>query len=198
MAAARSLNLLTVHKTLLPYVMILLTLACGFLAPIPSANIWSKGYLTIYGPFLLLGSMFYLCEQKQIRFVLFALFTALVFYQYFRLIATYQTAWLDAHFAILAFLVFLAAWASLRRITYAAPLVLLLSDLTYAVYLFHNWLFEYAKRVLARLNIAIVNPDIQALIVLLVVCFLMVKYVEKPFIRLGRTLLRDRKAQSGT
>jgi len=68
-------------------------------------------------------------------------------------------------------------------------LVLLLSDMTYAVYLFHNWVFEYAKNGLAQFDISVLHPDVQALIVLLIVCFIMVRYVEKPGIQVGRIIL---------
>lgn len=189
MAAARSLNLMTNHKKGLPYLMVAATIACGLIAPIPSVDIWSKGYFTIYGPFLFLGSMFYLCEKKQIDAVFLFLFIGLVFFQYFNLIATFQRKWLDAHFAALAFLVFLACWGARNRITAAPRWILVLSDMTYAVYLFHNWFFDYAKKLLARVEVSIVNADVQALVVLLVVCFLLVKYVEKPAILWGRALL---------
>ncbi|MCM3905234.1 MAG: acyltransferase [Pyrinomonadaceae bacterium] len=188
MAALRSLNLMTNHKKILPYTFIAITLLCGFIAPIPSADIWSKGYLTIYGPFLLLGSMFYLYEKKQIGLTFLLFFIGLFFYQYYSLMAIYQKDWLDFHFAILAFIIFCVSWAFRRYIT-AVPWVLFLSDMTYAVYLFHNWFFDYAKKGLARFSVSLLNPDVQALIVLLLVCFFMVKYVEKPGIRFGRVLL---------
>ncbi len=188
MSVASVLKLTRERKKLLPYVLVGATLVCSFVSPIPAADVWSKGYVTIYGPFLLLGAVFYLFEKKQIGLTFFALFTGLVFLQYFRLIATYQQGWLAAHFAFLAFLIFGAAWAFQKHLT-AAAWVLLLSDMTYAVYLLHNWFFEYAKKWLAQLSISILNADIQALIVLLLACFLLVRFVEKPGIRLGRSVL---------
>jgi len=192
MAMAHSLNLITKYKKTLPYLFVAATLLCSSIAPIPSADIWSKGYLTIYGPFLLLGSMFYLFEKSQIGLSFLLLFIGLVFYNYYSLIAIYQTNWLNEHFAILAFFVFLVSWA-LRSYLTAAPYILLLSDMTYAVYLFHNWLFDYAKMGLVHFGISVLNSDIQALIVLLLVCFFLVIYVEKPGIRVGRSLLAKLK-----
>ncbi|WP_059417595.1 acyltransferase [Sulfuricella sp. T08] len=186
MAVLRSLNLLTNYK-ILPYVFVAATLLCGFIAPIPSADIWSKGYLTIYGPFLLLGSMFYLFEKKQIGFTFLLLFIGLVFYQYYSLMDIHQKSWLNAHFAILAFFIFYVSWAFRRYLT-AAPWVLLLSDMTYAVYLFHNWFFDFAKRGLTHFSVSVFNPDVQALIALLLVCLFMVRYVEKTGILFGRAL----------
>jgi len=193
MAALRSLNLMT-NQNILPYIFLATTLLCGFIAPIPSADIWSKGYLTIYGPFLLLGSMFYLCEKKQTGFTFLLFFIGLVFYQYYSLMAIYQKSWLNAHFAILAFFIFFVSWTFRRYLT-AAPWVLLLSDMTYAVYLFHNWFFDYAKKGLTLFRVSVLNPDVQALIILLLVCFFMVKYVEKYGIRFGRVLLTKLRQQ---
>ncbi|MBC7624590.1 MAG: acyltransferase [Aeromicrobium sp.] len=189
MSLARSLNLTTGASKVLPYLLVATTIACGILAPIPSADIWSKGYVTIYGPFLLLGSMFYLFERRKIGAVFLSLFTVLIFLQYFKLIAAYQKMWLDAHFAALALLIFFVCWAARSRISAAPQWVLLLSNMTYAVYLFHNWFFDYTKKLFAHFSVAIVHPDVQALAVLLMVCFFLAKYVEKPAIFLGRVLL---------
>ncbi len=52
MVVLRALGLMSKHNKLLPYVLVVATICCGFIAPIPAAEIWSKGYLTIYGPFL--------------------------------------------------------------------------------------------------------------------------------------------------
>lgn len=185
------------HRSMLPILYVATTLLCGFLAPIPSAEIWSKGYLTIYGPFLLLGSLIFLLEKRHISTTVAIFFVGLVFYQYFSLIASYQRNWLGAHFAPLAFLIFLVSWGFRKQLT-AAPWVLLLSEMTYAVYLFHNWFFEYAKSGLAAINVSVLNPDVQALLVLLVVCFFMVRSVEKPGIRLGRLLLTTLRGRSIT
>ena len=195
MLTARVLNLTTKQMSLLPYFLVGATLLCSFVSPIPSSDVWSKGYFTIYGPFLFLGSFFYLFEKKRIGPTFFALFVALVFFQYFRLVGVYQQGWLSAHFAILAFLIFFATWSVRKHLT-AAIWVLFLSEMTYAVYLLHNWFFDYAKRWLAQLNISVFNADIQALGILLLTCFLLVRVVEKPGIRIGRSVLRALRLRS--
>lgn len=188
MAATHSFKNLTNFNQLLPYVFVGAVLFCRIVAPVPSIDILSVGYLTIYAPFLLVGSMFYRYEKKLISPVFLILFIGLVFYQYYYLISIYQDKWLGTHFAILAFIIFLICFG-LKRYIYAAPWVLVLSDMTYAVYLFHNWMFDYIRMFFAKYKISVFNPDLQALIVLLFVCFLMVKCIEKPGIKIGRTLL---------
>jgi len=184
MAALRYFNLNSHNK--LTYIFITTTLLCGYISPIPYVG-WAKGFATYYFPFLLLGSMFYLFE-KGLRLSVLVIFIILVFFNYFHLTGKYHPDHLGLHFMILAFFIFLIAWA-FREHLQVTGYVLLLSDMTYAVYLFHNWFFEYAKRGLAHFKVSVLNPDIQALIVLLIVCFMMTKYIEKSSIRLGRAVV---------
>lgn len=190
MAILNSLNLFKKYEKVLPYIYILTVFLCAYLSPIPSADIWSKGYLTIYGPFLLLGSVIYLHEKKTIGLTLLFIFSAIVFYQYFNQIATYQTSWIASHFALLAFIIFFACWL-FRKYFVLTTWTFVLSDLTYAVYLFHNWLFEYIKIWVNALGIQTVYPNTLVIGILLFICFVMVKLIEKPGIRLGRIVLKQ-------
>jgi len=189
MALARSLNLTTGRVQWLPHFLLGMTLLAHLAAPIPSVEIWAKGYLTIHAPFLLLGAMFYLYERKGVGLGLLLLVGALAYANYYALIAVYQKAWLGEHFALLALLVFVVAFVAKDRLS-ASPWVLLLSDMTYAVYLFHNWLFDYVKKGLGRLGVQLLNADVQALLVMLLMCYAAMWIVEKPAIRLGRRVVK--------
>ena len=189
MALLASMNLMVKYKKALPYALVVATIFCRFIAPIPSGDIWSHGYLTIYGPFLFLGSMVYLYEKRQVSMGFLMFFTGLIFFQYCSLMAIYQKKWLDADFAMLAFLIFIVTWAT-RKYLKVTPLVMLMSEMTYAVYLFHNWIFDYAKRLFAHFEISIFNADIQALVLLLIISFIMTRSVEKFGIYLGRVALK--------
>jgi peptidoglycan/LPS O-acetylase OafA/YrhL len=189
MAAVRSLQLTTIRVRLLPYLFATTVIVCGFISPIPSADVWSKGYLTIYVPFLFLGSMIYFFEGRKIGLTLLLLFIGLVFYSYYTLIVFFQPRWLNSHFAMLAFFVFLVFWI-FRDYLESTRYILFLSNLTYAVYLFHNWLFNYFKLMLTNLGVSIINMDIQALIVLFLFSFMSVKYIERPGIKLGHAMLK--------
>lgn len=182
------LGLFHKHKKYLPLLLISTCIVLAMLAPIPSRDIWTKGYVTIYGPFLLLGSFFYLREIRQLSSWLLAGASILVLIQYYYLIAIYQPGWINAHFATLSVLIFYLSWRC-RSIFVLTPFVMLLSELTYSVYLFHNWIWERIKTVFEHLSIAVVHPDIQALFALFVLCFLMLKLVEKPGIKLGKSVL---------
>ncbi len=189
MGFLRYCNVLPQHNRLLPWILISVTLILGFLPPFPSFSLGTRGYLTIYGPFLFLGAFYYLKEIKQISSSMLTGFTLLVLFRYYYLIAVYQSYWLEYHFATLSVVLFFVMWRFQVHFMVTSS-VLFLSDLTYSVYLFHNWTWGPIKMLLHTTSINILHPDIQALLVLLLFCFFMLKIIEKPGIQCGRIILQ--------
>jgi peptidoglycan/LPS O-acetylase OafA/YrhL len=189
MGIVRYLGFLHTRKLYLPILIIGTSLFLLMLAPMPSHETWTKGYVTIYGPFLLLGSFFYLKERNQIGGLLFAGLVALVLVQYYHLIAVHQTRWVNAHFATLSVVIFYFSWYFRARFN-VTPLVLLLSDLTYSVYLFHNWSWSAIKTLFNALSISILHPHVQALFGLFVLCYLMLILIENRRMKLGKLVLK--------
>lgn len=194
MLVMKSSGLIDRFRPALPWALVLSTYLLGYFAPFPDkTSSWAHGYFTIYGTFLLLGAMWYLREQKDISLTFFLIYVGYVLLQHYDLIATHQTHWIKAPFATLAVLLFFIAWHFRDSLT-LTPLVLLLSELTYAVYLFHNWLWDPIKLgIVNKLQLSIVHRDIQILLILLVFCYLTVILVERPGIKLGRKVLRKLK-----
>ncbi len=192
MGILKYLKLLDTHKRYLPFVIMMACLFLAVISPIPSFDIWYEGYVTIYAPFLLLGAMFYLKEIKQISFWFLAGSIAITLLQYYYLISLYQTAWIGAHFATLSVLIFFVSWTYRDRFE-SIPTVLLLSNLTYSIYLFHNWPWDIIKEFFKNFSITILHPDIQAVLALFLICFFMFKFVEKPGIQAGRFILEKHK-----
>jgi peptidoglycan/LPS O-acetylase OafA/YrhL len=189
MASFHAMGLTTHYKKTLPYIFIAIALLCWTVDPIPTASPAFTGYFTMYFLFFLLGAMFYLYQVRQIRATFLLLFSVFIFYAHYSMMASYWGKWLHDQSAIPAFFIFAIAWMFRKHMT-ADPWVLFLSNMTYAVYLFHNWLIDYIKFFLVGLNIPALYADVHALILMLLVCFLMTKYVEASGIRLGRYLLR--------
>jgi peptidoglycan/LPS O-acetylase OafA/YrhL len=185
MAALRAAGLLQQRGKHLPIIMIGLVLLCILAAPIPAAESWARGYLTIYFPFLLVGVSFYHYEQGAMRRAALIGFTLVVFAAYYALLAAYQRTWLDDPFAITALLIFLALWRFRRRLA-LHPGVRFLSDLTYAVYLFHLWMFDYFKYPFFIIGLPMPIADMLALACLFGWCALMRRLIEAPGIRAGR------------
>jgi len=195
MLVMKSTGLIDRFKSFLPWVLVLATYTLGYFAPFPDNGFWAHGYFTIYGTFLLLGSMWYLREKQQVSLTFFLIYVAYVLLQHYDLIATHQTHWLKAPFATLAVGLFFISW-HFRNSLSLTPIILLLSELTYSVYLFHNWLWDPIKlKVVNKLSLTFVHPSIQILALLLVFCYLTVILIERPGIKLGVRALRFAKAR---
>lgn len=185
MAGLHALRLIGERRRLLPLVLLVLTLTLGVVAPIPSHHLWAKGYVTLYAPFLFLGTMTFLLEKKDIRLRVYLGFLALVFVQYYVLLAMYQPAWLRVHFAPLAYFLFGGCWV-LRSYFTAPNAVVVLSDMTFAVYLFHNWAFEHASTLTSQAVSNRLVTEISAVLMVFALSYTAMRLVEKPGIRLGR------------
>lgn len=191
MGIASYLGLFKNKKRFFPYLILLTVSILGVLMSFPG-KVGSFDRTMLYAPFLLLGSLFYLNEKKEISAWFLFLGSIIVLSQYYYLTPIYQPHFINSHFATLSVLLFFFAWRY-REIFESYPLVLFLSNLTYSVYLFHNWSWEPIKKVFSKLSIEILNSDIQALFTVLLISTLTYYWIEKPGIRLGRTLLSRRK-----
>lgn len=195
MLLVKSAGLIDKFKIALPWVLVAATYTLGYFAPFPDNGYWAHGYFTIYGTFLFLGSMWYLREKKEISLTFFLIYVGYVLLQHYQLIAAHQTYWLKAPFATLAVALFFIAWQFRNSLT-ITPLIMLLSELTYAVYLFHHWLWDPIKLgIVNKLSFTLVHPKIQILIILLIFCYLMVIFVERPGIKIGSRVLKSIKAR---
>ncbi|MBB5608022.1 MULTISPECIES: acyltransferase [unclassified Janthinobacterium] len=189
MAALKSVGLLNRFRPLLPWVLLGASFGLSMINPIPSFGGVFIAYFTIYAPILFIGVFYYMFEKKEIPLLLLLFFTAAILYQYFGQIALYWPTWLGSHFISIAVAIFSAAWLYRARLK-PSPVVLLLSNLTFAVYLFHNWAWNPIKMVFAKLSINVLPPDIQALFGLFILSYLMHKIVEKGGVKLGQRLLQ--------
>lgn len=171
----------------LPWIYAAVVGALFLLGPFPAHQAWSRGYGTLYFPFLLLGSVVFLRERRVVGWGTLVLLGALVFALHYRGLHAWQARWLGAHFADLAVALFLALWLA-RRWLPTHPWVLWWSGLTYAVYLFHNWMFDWARDAARHAGAGALLSVGCALTVLLVLCAACVRWVEQPAIRRGREL----------
>lgn len=159
------------------------------LKPWPTHEDWTFGYGGLYFPFLLLGSGFFLYERRIVAGWHFAGFVLLVLVLHYKGLQMWQPRWLDAHFGILALGLFTLAWLMRSKLV-ETPAVLWWSGLTYAVYLFHYWLFDWLAAGWTKMGWYPLLVPWAALCGLLLVCAILVRWVEQPAIRRGRRLSR--------
>lgn len=172
---------------LLPWVYAAFIGVLFLLGPWPSHQAWARGYGSLYFPFLLLGSVVFLFERRVVGWSLLMFFGVYVFALHYRGLHLWQAHWLGAHFPDLAVGLFLLLWA-IRRWLPVHPWVLWWSGLTYAVYLFHNWLVDWLSRGFMGVGVGTAAALAGALVALVFICAGFVRWVEQPGIRVGRRI----------
>ncbi len=187
MLVLRQLKLIGQYDSALPWVLIITTVSLSYLPQLPSEVLGNHGYDNIYIPFLFLGVFIWLYENKKATFGITSFFFGLTLLQHWHLIDTWQPFWRHDHFAILGVFVFLLVW-SFREKMSNSLLIVSISELTYSVYLFHNWLLEYIKEL--PLWGGLFSHKGYALSLLFGVCFLLVRCIEKPGIKMGAYLIK--------
>ena len=170
---------------------ILIAAAVGlFVMPrIPGQWAWCYAYLNLYGPFLLLGSFLFLYQNARAGIGACLGMGLLVMLGYWILLPQLQPPTGQSHFAAYGVLIFLLLWLSRSRLSIGA-MGLALSELTYAVYLFHNWLYPTLVELVGRVVQSPWAIHGAALATLLGVSWLAVRGVERPVIRLGHKVAR--------
>ncbi|QEO57416.1 MULTISPECIES: acyltransferase family protein [Francisella] len=163
-----------------------------YILPVFPSGGWSSGYFSIYFPFLLLGSSIYLYEKNKINLLVMLFFTIFVFHSYFSMIYLYKSFYLNTNFAIVGYMVFMFMWLVREKLTASLlnNVILKVSVLTYSIYLFHDYLWDYIYSVMLHLNI-----DIKIFVVpiLFVFCIIMNKAVENPMNKMGKMILKKYK-----
>lgn len=190
MAILKALGLFESHRHRLASVFILTTILLSVFKPFPSAPGLFIGYTSLYLPILLLGAMIYLRETGEVKAWLLWLFGAFIVFRHYYLIEEIHPNWLSYHFVPLSLLLFFFAWYI--RASLPSPwIVLFLSNLTYSVYLFHNWTWPLLQQhVVLRYTLPSLSADLQTLALLMALCWVATKFVEKPGIALGRIVCR--------
>ena len=172
---------------LLPAVYAAVVVGLFWQGPWPTHQEWTRGYGTLYFPFLLLGSVLWLTEHRVMGWVTLAAFGLLVFVLHDRGLQAWQPRWLDAWFAQRAVALFVVLWVSRRWLPVSAA-VLWWSGLTYAVYLLHSWMFDWLRNAAAWAGTGAAVAQGVALLALLGVCGGLVRWAEQPAIGAGRRL----------
>ncbi|TPG78807.1 acyltransferase family protein [Pseudomonas arsenicoxydans] len=167
----------------------LITAMIMFFAPqFPSAPGFSRGYLSTYGVFLFIGACFYIYENntKARNLCVFAILSMLALF-FFTISKSHQT-WMNSNYGIFAMAIFVAGWVLRGRMQYG-PIIGVASNLTYAVYLFHNWMWGYIQIVVSKAEIAFVPLSMQIFVVLLVMCYLVHISIERYGLEIGKRTL---------
>lgn len=187
MALLSWMGCLSVPKVM-PLIYVLTALGLYLAQPFPSAPGLSLGYFTLYAPFLFIGSLIYLAQAKLISGALSWVAGALIVLVFLVEVPLIQPNWKDQNFAVLAIAIFMLAYSYMDRLA-DGTLVRLLSNLTYSVYLFHNWIWGYLGILVDKVGVLSIPRSFQILVVLFVFCYLVHRTVEKYGLHIGKKAL---------
>lgn len=188
MFALKSLKAFS-HQTILPIVHFGTACALYVMPAFPKEGMWTIGYLNAYAPFLLVGSFIYLLQQQLVSKSQAILACTFMLYASLQSIAVYHPTWSTSNYAVFALGIFTIAW-HYRNHLYQNRVINTLSNLTYSVYLFHNWLWEYLAHSVRGLGLVGIANDIATLSALLICSYAAYRTVETYGVKLGRLAVK--------
>ncbi len=180
-----------VRMTILIYSVVPIIVLCAALPAFPNSSTNTFDYLNQSAPFLLLGSIVYLYEAKRVPPYFLTLIAALTYANLFyrlSLLGIYNMSG-----SVAAGLLFCSAWLCRGKLP-QSTFIVWAAGLTYSVYLFHTWGFDYFYGKLGRGE---PFDSITTLILLFSSCWVLSVTIETPFTQIGRYLSRGSKNFSG-
>lgn len=184
MAILRTAGLFRQEKST-PALLFLVALGIFALPTFPNSFEWTDGYFNIFFPFLIIGVLFYYLENSGLKKWSFTLFVAAIFLGTLLRTQALQPKLIGNNFELIALFTFWALWLFRKRMR-GHLVVRTLSDMTYAVYLFHLWSWAYLGQFVEKYGVGLIPDRLQRLMLLLAFCLLATKTVEKYGIKLGR------------
>jgi peptidoglycan/LPS O-acetylase OafA/YrhL len=173
---------------ILPYVYLFSGVLLAFyVTPFPSAHGWSNGYLNMFFPFLLVGSLFYFYEKGLVN-KFSCIFSGILMICFSMMqIPLLKPQLNNSNFEAIALVIFWIFWVFRDKIP-TFKIVTALSEMTYAVYLFHLWTWGLLIVGLSRIGIQFIPLWLQGLFALMVISYAMTITVERWGIKFGREI----------
>jgi peptidoglycan/LPS O-acetylase OafA/YrhL len=186
MAALEAIGLIERPRTL-PWIYLAITGLAHWAGPMPTVHGWSDGFITLYLPFLFVGSVAFLFERRLVSGGAALLCVGGIYASYLVTLPGINARGANSHFLTQACLLFLALWLVRAKLRGAAWIVFL-SNLTYAVYLFHNWLWSHLEGAARGMGLVGGQVAAVALLLLLAICAVLHRVIEQPGVALGRRI----------
>lgn len=158
-------------------------------SPFPAFTSFHYGYLSAFTPFLFIGVIIYLLDTHKVNLLLAIFSIVTLFYIHLDFVSQYIIKLSTFSYGIYGMIIFPLACYFKDYFTYNHK-IFILSEITYPVYLFHNWAWDLIKSLLEKMPVTFLCNGITIVTVLLVVCYFMNKHIEKNANRLGRKLAK--------
>ncbi|MBX9621319.1 MAG: acyltransferase [Alphaproteobacteria bacterium] len=171
----------------LPLLLLVISMTLYALPKVPNSLHWNYGYFNLYTPFLFMGTCIYLAETKMAKKTTCIVSVAVMFLFFLHLISEIQPLWKETHYAVLALILFLSL-LSIKNTIKDFTAVRFLSSITYSVYLFHKFLWDYLLLIINKINFSLMPINFQVLSSLLLFCYLAHRTIERYGIKLGQRM----------
>jgi len=183
------------HPKILPFIYSAIIVSLQYFGPFNQVYGWSNGYISMFMPFLFVGSCIYLYEKELANRYVIVLIGIYAWLSYLISMPYINYTMYKSHFLTIAIMLFLLAWIyrdGFKNVTW----VIFLSELTYSIYIFHNWMMNYFMDLAVHIGLSTIQSNVFALCCLFVFCTAVHFCVEKFFIGIGTkviTLLKSHK-----
>lgn len=145
--------------------------------PIPSFSESFYGYISLYLPLLFIGCLFYTVEFSSNSRFLSLISIFIIYIIHVQNLINFEKSYVYFRFLHVGLVIWCAAWY-VKDLFKVNMLVTFLSNLTFSIYLFHNWMPS-------KLNIIVYNINI-SFIIFFIFCAFVFYAIEYPFIFVGR------------
>lgn len=188
MAVLKSTGMLKT-ETRLALTMLVATVALYIAPTFPHGYGGTDGYFNTYAPFLLIGSLIFAFEKSKARAqkIICASTGAAIFWIYLLTLQKFHSHIAFSSYGITALLLFALTW-KFQHLARPSFMSLLLAELTYSIYLFHNWAWGYLGALAWNFHIDFIPAALQILVLLMLLCYALNKTVEKGGIKLGKLI----------
>lgn len=178
MLILKVLGFMNGRKRALPWIFLICIVLANHFAPFPAWDDYTLGSYSIAFQFLFLGGVFYLNEKKRVSNTFLFIFASFAFYHYFHLTRLYAPHLLGDNYAILALLVFVPFWVFRDKLK-PNRYVFMVSNLTYAVYLFHITIHDIWDLTVNKYFPVMSHSafDILLVCLIVVICYAVARYI---------------------
>ncbi|MFW0765483.1 acyltransferase family protein [Trabulsiella odontotermitis] len=173
----------------LAVLLLVVSLFISNINPFPVAKDFHNAYFTLYTPFLFIGVVVYLSEHKLVNKGIALISVVTLFYLHLSLIEKINPSWGQYNYAFTGTVIFLGSWLYRDKFV-ESKACNLLSEMTYCVYLFHNWIWYFLSLIVVKIDLPYINNNIQILALLFIICYIAHKTIERRCVLIGKTILR--------
>lgn len=173
----------------LPYIFMGVIIALQYFGPYAMSYGSTNGYISLFMPFLFVGSCIFLYEKNLANKWTLATVIFYAWYSYLSTLPYINATLYNSHFLTLAISIFFFAWFFRSKLSSSAWITYL-SELTYSIYIFHNWLWKYIADFVSQLQLSYIFSQAIILLTLFLFCSTVHHLVEKYFIEMGIKIVK--------